>query len=408
MGRGVQARSVAASAALLAAATAAAALALRGWGASDDDIATMLAILDGLAVVWLAGAHLAVGGAQRGSLARQFAAGSVAAVALVLVSVVAGMETMFVSRHDARVLLVLLGFSLVVSMRIARLLAASAAGHLARLGRGLEKLASRAEAEPIAETGPAELAAVAASANAMARDLRAAETDAAAADRARRDLVAAASHDLRTPLAALSLLVDAIADGVVTRPEEVAEYHARMRVHLRHLARLVDDLFELARLEAGDLRFERVPVAVPEFVGETVEAFRPRAEARALTLAEEVEATVPPVAASPERLQRVLFNLLENAVQHTPAGGEVRLSARTDDGGVAFEVADSGTGISARDAARVFDRFYRGGDDASRPPGGSGLGLAIARAIVEAHGGMIWVANPGEPGARVRFTVPAV
>jgi two-component system, OmpR family, sensor histidine kinase SaeS len=407
MGRGIPPRSVATSAALVVAATVAAALALRAWGASSSDIVAMLAILDALAVVWLAGAHLATAGAQRGSLARQFAAGSVAAVALVLVSVVAGMESMFVSRHDARVLLVLLGFSLVVSMRIARLFAASAAGHLARLGRALATLARREETEPIAETGPAELAAVAASANAMARDLRAAEAEAAAADRARRELVAAVSHDLRTPLAALSLLVDAIADGVVTSPEEVAEYQARMRVHLRHLMRLVDDLFELARLEAGDVRFAREAVAVPEFVGETVEAFRPRAEARALTLADDVEAAVPAVAASPERLQRVLFNLLENAVEHTPAGGEVRLTARRDDGAVAFEVADSGAGISARDAVRVFDRFYRGGDDASRPAGGAGLGLAIARAIVEAHGGTIWVANPGEPGARVRFTVPA-
>jgi signal transduction histidine kinase len=407
MGRGIPPRSVATSAALVAAATVAAALALRGWGAGWHDVVTMLALLDVLAVLWLAGAHLATTGAQRGSLARQFAAGSGAAVALVLVSVLAGMESMFVSGHDARVLCVLLGFSLVVSMRIARLFAASAAGHLARLGRGLAALAGGAPAAPIAETGPSELAAVAASANAMARDLRAAEAEAAAAERARRELVAAVSHDLRTPLAALSLLVDAIADGVVTRPDEVAEYQARMRLHLRHLMRLVDDLFELARLEAGDVRFERVAVAVPEFVTETVEAFRPRAEARAVTLADDVEAALPAVAASPERLQRVLFNLLENAVEHTPAGGEVRLSARRDDGVVAFEVADSGAGISAADAARVFDRFYRGGDDASRPAGGAGLGLAIARAIVEAHGGAIRVANPGEPGARLRFTVPA-
>jgi len=112
------------------------------------------------------------------------------------------------------------------------------------------------------------------------------------------------------------------------------------------------------------------------------------------------------VSASPERLQRVLFNLLENAVAHAPAGGAVTLSAARDDGDVRFEVADTGSGIAVDDAARVFDRFYRGGADASRPAGGAGLGLAIARAIVEAHGGRIWVANPGEPGARLAFTVP--
>ena len=110
--------------------------------------------------------------------------------------------------------------------------------------------------------------------------------------------------------------------------------------------------------------------------------------------------------ASPERLQRVLFNLLENAVAHAPAGGAVTLTAARENGVVRFEVADTGSGITPEDAARVFDRFYRGGDGASRPAGGAGLGLAIARAIVEAHGGRIWVANPGERGARLAFTVP--
>ena len=379
---------------------------LRASGAEPGEIATLLAILDALGLAWLAGTHVATVLPRRGPLARQFAASSVAAVALLLVSVVCGMETMFVSSHDARVLIVVLGFSLVVSLRVARLLASAAASNLARLSRGLEGLATGGATEPIPETGPRELAAVAAAANSMARDLRTAEAEAAAADRARRELVAAVSHDLRTPLAALSLIVDAIADGVVSGPDEIAEYQARMGLHLRHINRLVEDLFELARLDAGDVRFERVAVAVPELLAETVEAFRPRAEAQTLTLVESCDAALPDVAASPQRLQRVLFNLLENAVRHSPPGGQVRLEAARENGSVRFEVADSGAGISLAEAPRVFERFYRGGDDASRPAGGSGLGLAIARAIVEAHGGAIWVANPGEPGARVRFTVP--
>jgi signal transduction histidine kinase len=233
----------------------------------------------------------------------------------------------------------------------------------------------------------------------MARDL-------GASDRARRELVAAVSHDLRTPIASLGLLVDAVADGVVTSPEEIAEYQARMRVHLAHLRELVDDLFELARLDAGDVAWEPVPVGVAELVEETAEAFRPSAQERRVTLTEQVAEGVPAVAASPERLQRVLFNLLENAVAHAPSGGAVTLTAARDNGVVRFEVADTGSGIAPDEAARVFDRFYRGGDGASRPAGGAGLGLAIARAIVEAHGGRIWVANPGERGARLAFTVP--
>ena len=336
--------------------------------------------------------------AVAGSLRRHYAAGVLGAVGLVMVSALAGTRLMVVSRRDAEMVGVMLAFSLIVALRVASLLSGHAAAQITRLGERLGRLAADRGAEPVPETGPRELAELAVAANAMARDL-------AASDRARRELVAAVSHDLRTPIASLGLLVDAVADGVVTSPEEIADYQARMRVHLAHLRELVDDLFELARIDAGDVAWERVPVAVAELVEETAEAFRPAADERSVTLAERVETALPPVAASPERLQRVLFNLLENAVA-TRRRAVRDATADRDNGVVRFEIADTGSGIAVDDAPRVFDRFYRGGDDASRPVGGAGLGLAIARAIVEAHGGRIWVANPGEPGARMAFTVP--
>jgi signal transduction histidine kinase len=364
-----------------------------------DEIAVLLAVLVTIAFAWLAMTHVITLRAVAGSLRRHYAAGVLGAVGLVMVSALAGTRLMVVSRRDAEMVGVMLVFSVIVALRVASLLSDHAAAQITRLGERLGRLAAGRGAEPVPETGPRELADLAVAANAMARDL-------AASDRARRELVAAVSHDLRTPIAALGLLVDAVADGVVTSPEEIADYQARMRVHLAHLRELVDDLFELARIDAGDVAWERVPVAVAELVEETAEAFRPAAEERSVTLAERVQAALPPVAASPERLQRVLFNLLENAVAHAPVGGSVTLTADGDDGLVRFEIADTGRGIAIEDAPRVFDRFYRGGDDASRPVGGAGLGLAIARAIVEAHGGRIWVANPGEPGARMAFTVP--
>ncbi len=365
-----------------------------------DEIAALVAVLVAIAVAWLALTHVATRRNVAGSLRRQYAAGVLGAVGLVLVSVLAGTALMVVSRRDAELVAVMLLFSLIVALRVAGLLSGHAAAQITRLGDGLRRLAAGRGAEPLPETGPRELQELAIAANAMARDLT-------ASDRARRELVAAVSHDLRTPIASLSLLVDAIADGVVTAPDEVADYRNRMRLHLAHLRDLVDDLFELARLDAGeDVAWLRVPVAVAELVEETAEAFRPAAEERQVTLTGAVGSGLPAVSASPERLQRVLFNLLENAVAHAPAGGAVTLSAARDDGDVRFEVADTGSGIAADDAARIFDRFYRGGADAARPAGGAGLGLAIARAIVEAHGGRIWVANPGEPGARLAFTVP--
>jgi signal transduction histidine kinase len=372
---------------------------LVGMHHPNDEIAALVAVLAAIATAWLVLTHLATRLNVAGSLRRQYAAGVLGAVGLVLVSALVGTELMVVSRRDAELVAIMLLFSVIVALRVASLLSGHAAAQITRLGVRLRRLAADRGADPLPETGPRELAELAIAANAMARDLN-------ASDRARRELVAAVSHDLRTPIAALGLLVDAVADGVVTSPEEIAEYQARMRLHLAHLRELVDDLFELARLDAGDVAWEPVAVAVAELVEETTEAFRPSAEGRRVTLTEHVGDGTPPVAASPERLQRVLFNLLENAVALAPAGGAVTLTAARENGVVVFEVADTGSGIAPEEAVRVFDRFYRGGDGASRPAGGAGLGLAIARAIVEAHGGRIWVANPGEPGARLAFTVP--
>ncbi len=399
MGRRLQARAVAGSVAAVAAAAAVTGLLLEALDHPRHEIGVLLGVLVPIATVWLAATHLVTLRAVAGSLRRHYAAGVIAAVALVLVSAFTGTELMVVSQRDAEMVAILLAFSLIVALRVASLLSDHAAHQITRLGTRLGALAAERGGPPVPEAGPRELAELAAAANRLARDLE-------ASDRARRELVAAVSHDLRTPIAALGLLVDAVADGVVTSPADIAEYQGRMRVHLAHLRDLVDDLFELARLDAGDLAFEQTDVDVTELLEETAEAFRPAADNRGLTVVEDVSAPLPPVRANPERLQRVLYNLLENAVAHTPPGGTVTIAAAGVDGSVRFDVTDSGPGIAAADAGRVFDRFYRGGAEASRPAGGAGLGLAIARAIVEAHGGRIWVANPGEPGARLAFTVP--
>ena len=121
----------------------------------------------------------------------------------------------------------------------------------------------------------------------------------------------------------------------------------------------------------------------------------------------EVAPDLPPARANAEKLQRVLFNLIQNAIRHTPADGSVTVRASVVDDGVQIEVADTGTGIGVGDRHRVFEAFYRGGPAASRPAGGAGLGLAISRAIVEAHGGRMWIAD-SRVGAHVRFTIPIV
>jgi signal transduction histidine kinase len=219
----------------------------------------------------------------------------------------------------------------------------------------------------------------------------------------RRQLVAAASHDLRTPLASLRLLVESIDDGVATG-ETRERYLKEIRTHVAVLSDLIDDLFELSRIEAGDISWTMRQVELRELIDEAVAAMRAPAAERGVRIAAELPAETLLAQANAEKVQRVLFNLIQNAIRHTPADGSVTVRARSlgGDSGVEVEVDDEGEGVPSESAQRVFEPFYRG--DSARTEEGAGLGLAISKAIVEAHGGRIWL-EPGSPGTRVLFTL---
>ena len=289
-----------------------------------------------------------------GSPRRQLAMGIAIAVGQLVVAVAAGVGLMFVSAHDALVVGVITAFAVVVALRSVQL-----------MGGGVMD----------------------------------------DAERMRRELVAAVSHDLRTPITSLRLLTDAIADDVVDDATRRA-YLGQMSTHLNALSALIDDLFELSRLEAGEIAWSLEQVALDELVGETVEAMRVQADARHVEVRAELPPGLRPAHGDPEKLQRVLFNLIQNAIRHTPADGSVVVRAEPAGDAVEIEVADTGAGIAGADRDRVFEPFFRGGADAARPSNGAGLGLAISRAIVEAHGGRIWLED-GESGTRVRFSLPA-
>ncbi|MGN6256667.1 MAG: sensor histidine kinase [Solirubrobacterales bacterium] len=220
-------------------------------------------------------------------------------------------------------------------------------------------------------------------------------------EEARRQLVAAASHDLRTPLASLRLLVESIDDGVATG-ETRDRYLREIRTHVGVLSDLIDDLFELSRIEAGDIAWTMHQVELRDLIDETVAAMRASAAERGVRIDAELPAEGLVARANAEKVQRVLFNLIQNAIRHTPADGSVTVRARPLGDSIEVEVDDEGEGIPPQSGDRVFEPFYRG--DASRADGGAGLGLAISKAIVEAHGGEIWL-EPGAPGTRVRFTL---
>jgi signal transduction histidine kinase len=248
-----------------------------------------------------------------------------------------------------------------------------------------------------------ELSELADAANRMIEQLGEEERRRDAADAARRNLVASISHDLRTPLAALRLMLAAIEDEVVDEATR-DRYLATMHTHVGALGSMVDDLFELSRLEAGDLDWSIRQVELPALVDETVAAMRVEAEAKGVAVAAELQPLPRPARADPERLQRVLFNLIQNAIRHTPADGSVTVSAEPAADWVEIEVADTGVGIPPEDRERLFEPFVRGAAAEGRD-GRAGLGLALCRAIVEAHGGRIWLAD-SEAGTSVRFVIP--
>jgi signal transduction histidine kinase len=178
-----------------------------------------------------------------------------------------------------------------------------------------------------------------------------------------------------------------------------------MLTHIEALSALIDDLFELSRLEAGDINWTLEQVAVDQLVNETVDAMRVQAEAKGVAVRADVSEAMVLARANPEKLQRVLFNLIQNAIRHSPADGTVVVRAQRLSDMVEVEVEDRGDGISSEERDLVFDAFFRGGDDAARSTSGAGLGLAVARAIVDAHGGRIWLPST-DVGTRVRFSVP--
>jgi signal transduction histidine kinase len=228
--------------------------------------------------------------------------------------------------------------------------------------------------------------------------------DLAAADQQRRELIANVSHELRTPISALQALLENAVDGVApANPETLRAALAQTE----RLGRLVAELLDLSRLDAGVTRLDREEVPVAGFLAEVVREAEVTAAGvgRPVGFAVEVPTGPLTVSADPGRLHQVFANLLDNAARHSPGGGTVTVAVRRDPGQVVFDVIDQGPGIPAAQRDRVFDRFTRGERASS---GGTGLGLAIARWLVQLHGGTIAVVDPvAGPGCRVRVALPA-
>ena len=223
-------------------------------------------------------------------------------------------------------------------------------------------------------------------------------------ERMRRDLIADVAHELRTPLASITGYMEALIDGVVPATPET--YH-RVHREASRLQRLVADLQELSRAEAGQVPILRKPIAVHELVDAALGRLRPQFDDKGIVLETDVNPGLPRVLADPDRIGQVLTNLLGNALQHTPQGGRIMIRARPEKGMVAIAVVDTGVGVAPQHLPHLFDRFYRVDRSRARRSGGSGIGLTIARHLVEAHGGSIRAESPGPGrGATFTFTLP--
>ncbi len=345
-----------------------------------------------------------------GSLRRQALVIAALAFGPIAIALALFVQLMFVSAHDALLTAAVGTYSALLGLWAGRLLSHRVMDDVDVVRAGLMAVGAGERSLSLPVGGDDELAQVAREIEAMVARLGAAESQREEADAARRSLIAAVSHDLRTPVTALRLLAEAV-DDEIGDPETRRQYVRRLGVHVRALGALIDDLFELTRIEAGEVTWTMQQVQIDELVEETVAAMAPAARAGGISVLAEIDPALLPAHANPERIQRVLFNLIQNSIRHTPADGSVTVRAASAGPGVEIEVADTGEGIAANDRERVFEPFAQGADRASRTDGSAGLGLAISRAIVEAHGGRIWVVEEAgdgaQAGARVRFSLPA-
>ena len=318
-------------------------------------------------------------------------------------------ERMFLNKeHDLVLSGVLLLFAAIIATTFGIFVAASMADGLNQLSDTAVNIADGNLDARVEIHGRDEVAQVGMAFNQMAVQLQTAERQRAEVEKMRRDLIAWTSHDLRTPLTSIRAMIEALYDGVVDDPETVRRYYQTMRSDIISLNEIIDDLFELAQLDAGGLKMEKSWHGLSDVVSDMLESFQALAEKRGVRLVGQVGNDVDPVWMNAQKISRVLSNLVSNALRYTPEGGEVSVTAVRENGEIVVRVADSGPGFDPEDLPRVFEQFYRGEQARSRKTGGAGLGLAISQGIVAAHDGTILAKNAEKGGAIVEFRLPVI
>lgn len=389
---------------LVAAAGALAALAVgAAMGMSTGDLAHLLAPLAVSTTVTVGTALAANAALARTTLRYRFLIVAVLGAGVALANLAVMAQLMLVSPHDLTIVMLLVVFAAGTAVALALALASGSVKAVDLLVAGARRLGDGELDARIGEldAGP-ELDELARSLDDAAVRLRAAREREQHAEQMRRNLIVAVSHDLRTPLASLRAMVEAIDDGVVDDPPTVWRYAGEMRRSVEQLVAMVDDLFELTQLDAITIQAETTRASLEDVVRSAVSTIEPTAQMKGLEVVTDL-AGAAGATCSP-RMVRVLQNLLVNAVRHTPPDGTVRIEAVEDEHRLLVSVEDTGEGIAEDDLLRVFQPFFRA--DPARQGSGSGLGLALAQRIVHAMGGSIAAESGADSGARFAVELP--
>ncbi|MGI9528096.1 MAG: sensor histidine kinase [Acidimicrobiia bacterium] len=354
-------------------------------------IFVVMAVITGLAAAFLP----MLAGRSRKLMATLLAVSLVSVVIAVLGLVIAA-SRMFFSDHDLALLLVVLGFGLIAALGFAVSASNALTGDLHKMARTAHDVA---EGDFGARTGVErrdEVGQLATDLDAMAARLELAADEKEREDARRREFFAAVGHDLRTPLASMQAAVEALRDGVAS---DTDRFYRSLEQDIVALNSLVDDLFLLSRIEAGDLKLDQTATDLTDLADEAIEVLTPVALKHGVELSLRSPTRVV-VTTEPEAVGRVIRNLLDNAIRHTPVGSQVTVTVASD-GGATVTVRDEGDGFPADFVDSAFDSFTRSDRSRTRATGGAGLGLAIAKGFVDALGGEIW-AESG-PGGVVAF-----
>jgi signal transduction histidine kinase len=330
-------------------------------------------------------------------------------VVLVLVNVFFSARLMLINDDGFLVITLLLIFSGIIATIAALFISRALIERIHALSDATARVARGELGARLEVRGNDELARLGAMFNQMNAELELVDQKRRELEQMRRDLVAWASHDLRSPLAAVRAMNEALIDGVVSDEATTARYRLQMQREIEHLGHLIDDLLELAQMDAGQPRMAIRPTNIGMLVDDALMGIAARVGESGITLEQEIAPDLPTLHVAPDKIARILYNLLDNAIQHTPSGGGIRASAAREAGGVTISVHNTGSVIAPDDLPHVFDRFYRG-ENARTPRGdgqrGTGLGLAIARGFAESHGGRISVQSSEQDGTTFRLWLP--